>query len=121
MADGAQIFRTALAKILAGGGDSGEARKAFRLKVDSVAKRDGCAAHEAMRKVRIEHPELYDALQNGSPASINAVEQPAPGLTEARAAFASKAREIAKRDGLPGHVAMSRTRVEHPELFAALR
>jgi hypothetical protein len=122
---GAMTFEQALMKILAGkGGD--DAQKSFDAKVAEIAKRDGIPEHEAMRTARAEHPAAFDALQaSASSSSSSAQGDPTPDpmvrkQAEASAAFVAKSEEIAKRDGVPGYVAMSRARTEHPELFDAL-
>ena len=102
--------------------DPGTAAQQFDVKVQEIQKRDGCPHHRAMSVARLEHPELYDALQT------QAVEQPlqkrVPCAAEATAAkargdFMKRAQAIAKRDRVPLHVGMSRARTEAPELFAA--
>lgn len=120
MANGAEIFRAALAEILKRGSSDGGGIAAFREKAGEIAKRDGCAQHEALRKARIERPDLYRALE-AKPIVLEKADAPRTVNTQARAAFASKVRDIAKRDGVAEHVAMSRTRNEHPELFLALQ
>ena len=119
---GAMTFHDALAKVLAAQGTGGDPAERFQAKVAEFAKRDGCPEHEAFHKVRSEHPALFSALQSSRPTPLSGAE-PATAVAKrstAMQAFAAKAESIATRDGCAGHVAMSKVRREHPELFAAL-
>lgn len=118
----AMTFHEALAKVLAEQGTGGDPAERFQTKVAEFAKRDGCPEHEAFRKVRSEHSALFDALQASRVAPVNEAD---PRPTAAKQlpelqAFTAKVGAIALRDGCAGHIAMSRARREHPELFAAL-
>ena len=102
--------------------DPGTAAEQFDVKVQEIQKRDGCPRHRAMSEARLEHPELYDALQTR--AAEEPVQKRVPCAAEAMAAkargdFMERARAIAKRDRVALHIGMSRARTEAPELFAA--
>jgi hypothetical protein len=102
--------------------DDGGATDQFGAKVQEIQKRDGCKAHQAMQQARVEHPDLFQAMQDAPIATTvekrvrNAEELE---LRKARQQFMGCAHEIAKRDRVPLHIGMSRARIEVPELLAA--
>ena len=100
--------------------DDGAAER-FGAKVQEIQKRDACKGYEAMERARVEHPELFEAMQ-ATPIAAP-VEKRVPcaaelAVAKARTAFMDRAHEIAKRDRVPVHVGMIRARVEAPELLA---
>jgi hypothetical protein len=101
--------------------DDGGAAERFGAMAQEIQKRDGCMAHQAMERTRVEHPDLFEALQD-APIAVP-VEKRVPdaaqtAVANARTAFMDRAHQIAKRDGVPVHVGMNRARIEAPELLA---
>lgn len=99
-----------------------KAQADFSAAVREVAKRDGCLAYAAMAKARQERPELFAAAYAGRVIAVappGAIQAPVSSVSKAASDFQSKVGEIAKRDGVAGHIAMQRARLEAPALFAS--
>jgi hypothetical protein len=89
--------------------------------INAIAKRDGCARHEAMTKARTRHPALYEAYQregDGRVAKQADADRPRP-VSKAELAFQDRVDEIAMSRRLPRHAAMSAARQRYPDEFAA--
>jgi hypothetical protein len=98
-----------------------KARADFSSIVASIATRDRIPQHMAMAKARNERSSAFEAAYGTSgDAADNAAEDLGEERAEvaaARSALRRQATDIAKAEGVPFHVAMSKARVRAPDLF----
>jgi hypothetical protein len=82
--------------------------------LEKIVGRGTAAMSEAARR----YPELLRRYRERRADAAKADSGPAPAIRKAEQDFALAVDEIAKRDGCPRSEAMTRARVERPELFA---
>jgi hypothetical protein len=101
-----------------------KARRDFSDIVATVAERDRIPQHLAMAKARNERPNAFEAAYGTSgDAADNAAEDLGEERAEAasaRSELSRMARDIAKAEGVPQHIAMQKARRKRPDLFESL-
>jgi hypothetical protein len=101
-----------------------KARADFSGIVATIAERDRVPQHMAMAKARNERPNAFEAAYGTSgDAADNAAEdlgEERAAAASARSALSRMARDIAKTEGVPQHIAMQKARQKRPDLFESL-
>jgi hypothetical protein len=98
-----------------------KARTDFFGIVESIGKRDRIPQCQAMAKARTECPDAFAAAYGTVPGDVSGQWAGAAAMvSKAHSALMETARDIAKAEGLPQHIAMQKARRKRPDLFESL-